>query len=144
MRCPSCGADSGNRFCPFCGCEMPRRDNGGFVFNDYSQGKVVNNYYYSAHENNQMYEDRPWYDRPVFESRKRNAYYDGSRKSKGMALLICLFFGMFGGHYFYVGRSGMGLFYMITGGVCGMGWMYDIYRIAAGKFFDEDGEYLRR
>lgn len=142
MKCPSCGADSANRFCPFCGCEMPQRGNDGFTYNDYSHGKVVNNYFYSTHDNNQVYRESPWYESPLFENRRRNAYYDRSRKSKGVAWIVCLFLGMIGGHYFYVGRPGMGIVYMFTGGVGGLGWMYDLYRIAVGDFVDGRGEYL--
>ena len=32
-----------------------------------------------------------------------------SDKKKSTALLLCLFLGMFGGHYFYVGRIGHGV-----------------------------------
>ena len=66
-----------------------------------------------------------------------------SDKSKGMAFVLCLFFGYFGVHYFYVRRTTMGLIYLFTVGVFGLGWLYDIVRIAAGSFTDADGRRLR-
>jgi restriction system protein len=70
-------------------------------------------------------------------------YETYSRKSQIIALILCLLFGMFGVHYFYVGRVGMGLIYLFTIGFFGIGWLIDIVRIAAGIFRDRDGYYLR-
>lgn len=74
---------------------------------------------------------------------QRSVRYDYSPKSRMAALLICLFFGGFGAHYFYVGRAGMGLLYLITLGFFGIGWMIDIIRIACGIFTDRNGLYLK-
>lgn len=40
--------------------------------------------------------------------------YLSSHKKKRTALLLCIFTGMFGGHYFYVGRFMRGLLAMFT------------------------------
>ena len=40
--------------------------------------------------------------------------YLSSHKKKRTALLLCIFTGMFGGHYFYVGRCMRGLLAMFT------------------------------
>lgn len=72
-----------------------------------------------------------------------NTRYDYSPKSRMAALLICFFFGVFGIHYFYVGKMGMGFLYLITVGFFGIGWMIDIIRIACGTFTDRDGLYLK-
>ena len=69
--------------------------------------------------------------------------YVYSPKSRIGALVICIFFGGFGIHYFYVGRIGMGLLYMFTLGLFGIGWFIDIIRIACGTFRDRQGCYLR-
>lgn len=66
-----------------------------------------------------------------------------SNKSKKKALLICIFLGFFGGHYYYVGRIGMGLLYTFTLGLFMLGWIVDIFRILLGKFQDNTGVYLR-
>ena len=66
-----------------------------------------------------------------------------SRKSRTGALIICVFFGIFGIHYFYVGKIGMGILYFITFGLFGIGWLIDIIRIACGTFRDGRGLYLK-
>lgn len=60
-----------------------------------------------------------------------------SRKSKLTALLLCIFLGYFGAHYFYVGKGGKGLLYLFTAGLFTFGWIVDIFRIASGSFKDE-------
>ncbi len=72
----------------------------------------------------------------------RSARYDYSPKSRVTALVFCLFFGIFGIHYFYVGRVGMGILYLLTLGFFGIGWMIDIIRIACGTFTDRNGLFL--
>ena len=82
--------------------------------------------------------------RPEGSSSKRGATYNVySRKSQIIALILCLLFGTLGVHYFYVGKIGMGLLYLFTGGLFGIGWIVDIIRIIAGIFRDKDGFYLR-
>ena len=66
-----------------------------------------------------------------------------SEKSQVIALILCIVFGVFGVHYFYVGRVGMGLLYLFTIGFFGIGWLIDVIRISAGIFRDRDGYYLR-
>ena len=83
--------------------------------------------------------------RPEGSSSKKAATYNVySRKSQIVALILCLLFGMLGVHYFYVGKIGMGLLYLFTGGLFGIGWIVDIIRIIAGIFRDKDGFYLRQ
>lgn len=66
-----------------------------------------------------------------------------SDKSKKTALLICVFLGWIGIHYFYVGRIGMGILYFFTFGLGSIGWIVDIIRIAMGSFRDNVGAPLR-
>lgn len=67
-----------------------------------------------------------------------------SDKSKTTALLLCIFLGMIGAHHFYVGRIGMGLLYLFTAGLFGIGWIVDIIKIATGGFKDNVGAPLRQ
>lgn len=56
-------------------------------------------------------------------------YYVGGGKrpkSKWVALFLCVFFGYLGFHKFYEGRTGMGILYLLTFGLCGIGWFLDI------------------
>jgi restriction system protein len=66
-----------------------------------------------------------------------------SDKSKKVALILCVLLGMMGFHYFYVGRIGKGVLYLLTGGLFGIGWLIDIVKIATGGFKDNSGQYLR-
>lgn len=66
-----------------------------------------------------------------------------SPKSRIMALILCVLFGYFGAHYFYVGKSGMGILYFVTMGLFGIGWIIDIIRIAGGSFTDSRGLVLK-
>ena len=73
-----------------------------------------------------------------------SSYVTGtSDKKKGTALLLCLFGGMIGLHYFYVGRIGKGILYMFTLGLFMIGWIKDVIDIALGRFHDNVGAYLR-
>lgn len=65
-----------------------------------------------------------------------------SHKSRKIALILCIFGGIFGLHNFYVGRYGRGLLYMLTGGLVVIGWMLDIAKILMGRFQDQYGNYL--
>lgn len=66
-----------------------------------------------------------------------------SPKSKGIALALCIFLGMFGAHRYYVGKIGTGVIWTFTAGVCGIGWIVDIFTIIGGGFFDANGYVLR-
>ncbi len=67
-----------------------------------------------------------------------------SDKSRWAALLLCFFFGIFGVHYFYVGRVWMGVLYLFTFGFGGLGWLFDLIRILIGVFRDSSGRPLRQ
>lgn len=50
----------------------------------------------------------------------------GKEKNKWTAFLLCLFLGGFGAHKFYEGRIGMGVLYLFTCGLFGIGWLIDL------------------
>ncbi len=50
----------------------------------------------------------------------------GREKNKWVAFCLCLFMGYFGAHKFYEGKIGMGILYLLTVGLFGIGWMIDI------------------
>ena len=50
----------------------------------------------------------------------------GRPKNKWVALLLCLFLGIIGGHKFYEGRVGMGILYLFTAGLFGIGALIDL------------------
>ena len=52
-----------------------------------------------------------------------------NRRSYVDAYLLCLMFGLFGAHHFYLRRSSFGVIYLCTLGLCGVGWLVDIFRV---------------
>lgn len=47
-------------------------------------------------------------------------------KNKWVSLLLCLFLGVIGAHKFYERRILLGIFYIFTGGLLGIGVMIDL------------------
>ena len=47
-------------------------------------------------------------------------------KNKWVALALCVFLGILGGHKFYEGKTGLGVLYLFTGGLFGIGVLVDI------------------
>lgn len=50
-------------------------------------------------------------------------------RNKWVAFLLCFFLGFVGGHKFYEGKAGMGILYILTGGLFGIGWLIDLISI---------------
>ncbi len=48
-------------------------------------------------------------------------------KNKWIALLLLWFFGVLGAHKFYEGKIGMGILYLFTLGLCGIGCFIDFW-----------------
>jgi hypothetical protein len=67
-----------------------------------------------------------------------------SERTRGVALPIAILLGVFGGHRFYVGKTGTGLLMLFTMGGCGLWWLYDLILLAAGEFRDVEGRRVVR
>lgn len=67
------------------------------------------------------------------------ANLETSPKSRLVALLLCIFLGIFGVHRFYLGKIGTGLVWCFTLGCMEIGWIIDIIMLACGKMTDVDG-----
>lgn len=63
-----------------------------------------------------------------------------SEKSWLTALLLCIFLGGLGIHRFYSGHIGLGILYLLTGGVFGIGWLVDLIMIATKSYKDKEGK----
>ena len=172
MFCTKCGAEGNDRFCAYCGAEMPQPKDNKFeanAYNNSNNNNVVNNYYYAdprlkqsgylgrpyprnapypvnnPYPDRDIFSDDPYRNDPYINGMAGNDdYADHSPKSRFVALVLCIFLGFFGAHYFYVGKSGMGVLYIFTIGLFYFGWFYDIYRIATGVFPDSNGLLLKR
>lgn len=53
----------------------------------------------------------------------------GRPKSKWVALILCVLLGFFGAHKFYEGKAGMGILYIFTAGLFGIGVIVDFITI---------------
>lgn len=109
MYCSQCGKQIGEdaKFCPNCGASNQATQN---VQQPSQQPIVVN-----VVNNN--------------ENVNTNTNVNGGApirfKSRWVAFFLCLFLGFLGAHKFYVGKTGMGILYLCTGGLFGFGWLFD-------------------
>jgi TM2 domain-containing protein len=67
-----------------------------------------------------------------------------SDKSRGVALALAAILGLFGGHRFYVGKTGTGVLMAITIGGVGLWYLYDLILVASGSFRDAEGRLVQR
>lgn len=62
-----------------------------------------------------------------------------SEKSRMVDAILCWFLGAFGAHKFYEGKTGLGILYIFTFGLFGIGVLVDFIMILCGKGHDSDG-----
>ena len=56
-----------------------------------------------------------------------------NQKDKWIALLLCVFLGGLGAHKFYEGKIGLGILYLFTAGLFGIGVLIDFMIILFGR-----------
>jgi TM2 domain-containing membrane protein YozV len=61
--------------------------------------------------------------------RQADARYVAGPKEYTIAWLCLTFLGMFGVHRFYLGKIGTGLLYLLTFGLLGVGYLYDLWTL---------------
>lgn len=101
--CKHCGAKIPNAavICTHCGCqveEMKKSEQPSIVINNANTNTNTN---------------------------VNAAMFGIKAKNKWVALLLCVFLGYFGAHKFYEGKAGMGILYLFTFGLFGIGWLID-------------------
>lgn len=130
MKCPNCGAPrrQGETSCAYCKTVF-RYDE-----KPPEAQPVVHVHY---HQEAPKPEPQVVVERVYVPQEKR------SGRSRLAALLLCIFLGGFGVHKFYVGRIGLGLVYLLTNGLFGIGWLVDVIVLSAGNPRDRDGLPLK-
>jgi TM2 domain-containing membrane protein YozV len=73
---------------------------------------------------------------------KSNSGGNSNDRSLVVAVLLWFFFGLIGVHRFYLGDIGMGVLYLLTGGLCGIGWLVDGILFLTGSLKPKNGEYI--
>ena len=116
--CKNCGAieitELADRYeCPYCGTRYPR-------VQPQPTTVIREVHYVSTPQPNPQ---------PVRNNSHVTNYNGRKRCNKWVALVICYFLGLFGGHKFYEGKSGQGLLYLFTAGLFGIGWLIDLVSI---------------
>ncbi len=99
--CKECGKSIARKavICPHCGCQVEETEQPKIVINNANQNQVGAN--------------------PSYAPTKR-------QKDKWVAFLLCLLLGGLGAHKFYENNMGMGILYLFTGGLFGIGWIIDL------------------
>jgi len=67
-----------------------------------------------------------------------------SDKSRGVATALAALLGFFGGHRFYVGKTGTGVLMLCSVGGLGIWYLYDLILVAGGSFRDAEGRLVSR
>lgn len=65
-------------------------------------------------------------------------------KEKEKMFFVCLFFGYFGIHKFIEKKTRMGVLYLFTVGLFGIGWIYDTITYARNKQFGFQAQSIRK
>lgn len=125
MKCPNCGAprDRDDRFCIYCKAQ----------FDAAPADKREIHIHYHPEKRTEPYVRVEHIYTPA---EKR------SPRSRMVALLLCLFLGLFGVHKFYLGKIGMGVLYFFTYGLFSIGWLVDLFVLLFGNPRDKAGDRL--
>ncbi len=66
---------------------------------------------------------------------------DENEYSWMVALILCILVGVLGIHRFYLGHIGIGVLYLLTGGLCGIGVLIDFILLLTGGLKPKNGKY---
>lgn len=137
VNCPNCGYKIGKmKFCKFCGekihedsiiCTKCGRQVEE-VKKTASEGIIINNN--NNNNNSSSSSSSASSSATASVSRNRDVIFVGNEKNKWVSLMLCIFLGWMGAHKFYEGKTLMGIIYLFTVGLFGIGWIIDIISIA--------------
>lgn len=69
------------------------------------------------------------------------AEHNPNDRSLLITVLLWLFVGSLGIHRFYLGHIGIGILYLLTGALCGIGWLIDGILLLTGELKPKNGKY---
>lgn len=122
VSCPNCGAEVKKKFCQHCGEQI---DKDCVVCP--KCGKQVGEL--GGSDRNIIINNSSSASAAASASANVNTgRYYGKRKNKWVSFFLCLF--TICGHKFYEGKTGMGILYLITVGLFGIGWIIDLVSLA--------------
>lgn len=141
--CPECGKPVKSKFCPHCGAAVVDADGTQLVTSENTSVSqpavqtiqseqpvqvpqvtaqqptiIINNVSNSSSSASASAAATAVNAAPVYVARKVC--------NKWTAFLLCFFLGFFGAHKFYEGKAGMGILYIFTMGLLGIGWFVDM------------------
>ena len=61
--------------------------------------------------------------------RQADFRYTPGRLDYTVAWVLLTFLGLLGIHRFYMGKVGTGILWLLTGGLVGLGWLYDLWTL---------------
>lgn len=123
VSCPNCGYSFQKmKFCKFCGERIPEDSIictkcGRQVENQQQNGFTINNVSNASSSSSA-------------QATEQSTLRNQKKIDKTTALVLCVFLGWCGAHKFYEGKVGMGILYIFTMGLFGIGWIIDIITIA--------------
>jgi len=76
-----------------------------------------------------------------YETVSESLGMEEGEKSQSIAIALWFLLGLLGVHRFYLGHIGMGVLYLLTGGICGIGWLIDGVLFLTGDLKPAKGDY---
>ena len=136
MVCEKCGIQTNQKFCPQCGYPVSV-DTGAqevqATLNQNTPPPVYQQTYQQPYPPQQAYPAPPYqqpYPPQGYVQQPavivQNVLPLHRQRNKWVAFLLCLFLGFIGGHKFYEGKTGLGVLYIFTMGLFGLGWFIDL------------------
>ena len=140
-KCPSCGCPSkfitcsecGEKVstkastCPHCGCPISGSAAPG---NSMPMAMPVINITNSNESKNDVRNEVKQEQSNVQVAGAFGAFIQGAPTgqlcNKWVSFILCILFGYFGAHKFYEGKKTMGIIYIFTMGIFGIGWVIDL------------------
>lgn len=73
---------------------------------------------------------------------RHGKWREASEVESDKLFLLAALLGVFGTHYFYERRFVKGILYLLTLGLFGFGWLFDVISLCTGSFKDKSGRYV--